>query len=66
MRSSYENELSLLFGGSDIKMDRILFLMERTHQYERSLYWMKVKFMILGMLIPTVLSITALTLSLVY
>lgn len=65
MRSGYESELSLIFGGEDIKMDRILFLLERTHQYERSLYWMKMKFMIFGMIIPTVLSIAALIFSVI-
>lgn len=34
MRSGYESELSLIFGGEDIKMDRILFLLERIHQYD--------------------------------
>ncbi len=64
MSLRYDEELAAYFGDDDMKLDRLLYLMEQTRRYESRLYWMKLKVMMWGIAIPSVLSVIALIVAL--
>ncbi|MCY9871417.1 hypothetical protein [Vibrio barjaei] len=64
MSLRYDEELAAYFGDEDMKLDRLLYLLEQTRRYESRLYWMKLKVMVLGIAIPSILSIVALIVTL--
>ncbi|MCG9626068.1 hypothetical protein L1D34_14600 [Vibrio mediterranei] len=59
MSLRYDEELAAYFGDEDMKLDRLLYLLEQTRRYESRLYWMKLKVMIFGIAIPSILSVIA-------